>query len=226
MNSTWNEHGWYLASLLDDEEILNGRKELDRLFLNTDRTIIRNLHLKSKYFNDLMKNKKIINLVEEFIEDKVDALQTWSYLKPPGELGRDIHQNVFYTKTEPNGILNISISFDEEIKSNGCLFVYDKSHILDELPINIDEERLITNQIGWSNERGSACVMPKNYNFKKVYIERKAGSCMFIHSHLVHGSDSNLSKSRFRRSFLVGYIKRGIYFRSGHSMKREVINVY
>ena len=51
--------------------------------------------------NKIMKDRRIVEISEMLIShdrntsnDKIEALQTWLYFKPPGELGRDVHQNI------------------------------------------------------------------------------------------------------------------------------------
>ena len=101
------------------------------------------------------------------------------------------------------------------------------------LPINLDDDRLLTNPEGWEHERGKPCVIPQDYVngelvdiYNKVYCPVRKGTVTFIHSHVLHGSDDNISENRWRRTFLVSYMKKGVYFNKGSLMRREVINLY
>ncbi len=68
--------------------------------------------------------------------------------------------------------------------------------------------------------------MPEGHNFQKEYCNGKKGQMTIIHSHCVHGSEPNKSKTRFRRALLGGYLKKGAHFNKGNHMKREAIDVY
>jgi ectoine hydroxylase-related dioxygenase (phytanoyl-CoA dioxygenase family) len=159
------------------------------------------------------------------------------YFKPPGELGRDVHQNIFYSHTDWGEIINISLALNDADRENGCLYYYPGSHkekicypIPDELK---DEERMKTNPSDWENERGKPIFVPGTYfggewvdKYPKVYIPVKEGSVTFLQSHVLHGSDDNVSKDRWRGAFLVGYEKKGGNFFAGSHMERELIDVY
>ena len=140
-------------------------------------------------------------------------------------MGRDAHQDGFYSQAGWNKIANISISLDPSDESNGGLWVYEGSHYLPLLDIEVDEERVKTNPDNWKNERGKVSKMPEGHNFPKVYATLKKGQALLIHSHLVHGSDTNNS-TNFRYSILSGYMVNGGFLRHGEHMKREPINIY
>ena len=68
--------------------------------------------------------------------------------------------------------------------------------------------------------------MPEDHNYVKEYCTGRKGQVTIIHSHCVHGSEPNTSKTRFRRALLGGYLKDGAYFNEGNHMKRKPIDVY
>ena len=57
--------------------------------------------------------------------------------------------------------------------------------------------------------------------YEKVYLPMNSGDIIFLHSHVIHGSDNNESKTRWRRAFLGSYLREGAHFNSGGQMKRE-----
>ena len=64
-------------------------------------------------------------------------------------MGRDVHQNIFYTHSNWGGILNTSIAIDDSDEENGCVYYYPGSH-KDKITYPIpdvlkDEERMKTN---------------------------------------------------------------------------------
>lgn len=182
-------------------------------------------HKESLLIEKVFGHPRAIEYMELLLGTEIQGVQTWAYFKPPGELGRDAHQDGFYSQAGWNKIANISISLDDSDESNGGLWAYEGSHFLPLLDLEVDEERVKTNPGQWRNERGKASKMPEGHNFPKVYATMKKGQAMLIHSHLVHGSDTNTGNT-FRHSILSGYMHKGGYLRQGEHMKREPVDVY
>lgn len=253
MLQTWNETGYISISVFSKSEVEEMKTEALRLFNERDpewnkhglegsRPYL-NPHEKSVVFDKIMRDKRVVDLSANLIGNdtntsncKVDALQTWLYFKPPGELGRDVHQNVFYSNSNWGDAVNVSIAIDDADEENGCLYYYPGSHkekICYPIPDNLkDEERIKTNPSGWDNERGKPLFIPGTYidgkwvdKYPKVYTPSKAGVLSVVHSHVLHGSDDNISKDKWRCAFLIGYVKKDSYFRSGE-LGRKRINVY
>ena len=182
-------------------------------------------HKLSEKFQKIFTHPKIIEATEFLLNGKIDGTQTWCYFKPPGQLGRDMHQNSFYTGCKHNEYLNITIALDNHDEENGAVWNYEGTHRLGILPIEVDEERVKTNPKNWRNERGKPCVMPEGHDFRKIQGNTRKGDMVLLHSHTVHGSEPNNS-NRFRRSFLAGYSLKGAEFKKGGHMKRTPIDIY
>ena len=56
--------------------------------------------------------------------------------------------------------------------------------------------------------------------YEKKYLPMNSGEVIFLHSHVLHGSDDNNSKDKWRRAFLCGYLREDAHFNSGGQMKR------
>jgi ectoine hydroxylase-related dioxygenase (phytanoyl-CoA dioxygenase family) len=182
-------------------------------------------HKLSPKLEKLFVHPKLVEACEFLMEGKIHGMQTWAYFKPAGQLGRDMHQNAFYTGCGHNEIINTALALDNHDPENGAVWNYEGSHRLPTLPIEVDEERAKTNPSFWRNERGKPCIMPEGHDFRKAEGYLKKGQVALLHSHVVHGSETNNS-NRFRRNFLGGYLKQGAYFNQGSHMKREPINIY
>jgi len=234
IKSDWLYKGFTRVDLLDDHDCDVINDELDKLRLKRNESgdwgeyePYVYPHKESELLGKHFVNPKILEIAEILLEcDEVIGLQDWAYFKKPGELGRDMHQNVFYTGCEWNEVLNTSISLEDNDEENGAVWCYPGSHFLPLLPVGNDEKRIKTNPKHWMNERGKPCVMPEGHNFKKEFCNGKKGQIIFIHSHCVHGSEQNTSKTRFRRALLGGYLRKGAHFNKGNHMKREAIDVY
>jgi len=229
----WRYKGISVLNLLTDNECEKYCNELERIRVLRqendenkewgDYDPFMYPHKQSEILKELFVHPKVLEATELLLGDKVYGLQTWAYFKPPGQLGRDMHQNIFYTQCEMNEVLNVSIALDNHSPENGSVWYYEGSHRLGRLPIEVDEERVKTNPKNWRNERGKPCIMP-NHHFIKVEGFLRRGQIVFLHSNVVHGSEPNTS-NMMRRAFLCGYLKQGSNFASGGHMQRELLDV-
>jgi|TARA_R110001592_G_scaffold15722_1_gene68042 hypothetical protein len=181
-------------------------------------------HKESKLLTRLMKHPKLVEACEFLMEGNILGVQTWAYFKPPGQLGRDMHQNIFYTQCNSNEIINVSIALDNHTPQNGSVWYLEGSHRLGKLPIEVDDERTKSNPKNWRSERGKPCVLPDDHNFPHIDGYLRKGQVALLHSNVIHGSEENKS-TNFRRAFLTGYIKEGAKFAAGNQMKRKPIDV-
>lgn len=183
-----------------------------------------NPHQVSPPLAALLRRKNIIQSLELIIQSKVWALQSMFYFKPPGQLGRDLHQDNFYVRTERGAYVGIWIALEDADRENGCLVVYPGSQREELLEVVENSSAKATNAGTFQNDRGHQCIVPDGY--QKVYLETSKGSVVFMHNYTIHGSEANLSRDRFRRSFVAHYIKMGSSFRPGNHAKRHPIDVY
>lgn len=237
MSHDWRYRGWTTISLLTEEECDEINAELEKLRLDRNSTTKDDgsewgewdpymyPHKISKKLEKLFAHPKVLEACEVLMGGEIIGLQTWAYFKPPGQLGRDMHQNAFYTGCGHNEVINTALALDNHDKENGAVWCYEGTHRLPILPIEVDEERAKTNPKNWRNERGKPCVMPEGHDFKRIEGDCKKGHMVLLHSHCVHGSEANNS-DRMRRNFLGGYLKKGAHFNQGSHMKREPIDLY
>ena len=231
----WRYKGVSILNLLTDAQVDLYANELERIRVQRQENDTKGEwgeydpfmypHKQSSILEELMVHPKIIEACEFLMGGNIFGVQTWAYFKPPGQLGRDQHQNIFYTQCNSNEIINVSIALDNHDPHNGSVWYLEGSHLLGRLPIEVDEERTKTNPKNWRNERGKPCILPEDHNFTKVDGYLRKGQVALLHSNVVHGSEPNTS-NRFRRAFLTGYIKEGANFAKGNHMKREPIELY
>lgn len=233
----WRYIGFVNLELLTEEEVDEINEEMDTLRRARTGTTSPDgkvwgewdpfsyPHKLSPKLAKLYSHPKILEASEFLMGAEVIGMQSWGYFKPPGQLGRDMHQNAFYTKCGPNEIINVAIALDNHDPVNGAVWNYEGSHLLPVLPIEVDEERTKTNPAFWHNERGKPCVMPEGHGFRKIEGFQRKGTMTLLHSHVVHGSEPNVS-NRMRRNFIGGYLKKGAPFAVGNQMKREPIDMY
>ena len=237
MTFDWRYRGWTVLQLLTEEECDEINEELDQLRRDRIGTTAPDgqiwgdwdpfayPHKLSPNLEKLFVHPKLIEAMEFLMKGEIVGMQTWAYFKPPGQLGRDQHQNAFYTGCGHNEIINTALALDNHDELNGAVWNYEGSHRLPTLPIEVDEDRVKTNGTFWKSERGKPCIMPEGHDFKKIQGNLRKGEVVLLHSHTVHGSEPNNS-NRFRRNFLGGYLKKGAYYNQGNQMKREPIDMY
>lgn len=184
--------------------------------INPDRT--------NAMFRKLLKHPRVVGIMEELLGSKISALQSLYYFKPPKSLGRDLHQDNFYVQTDREALIGSWISLEDSDRENGGLFAYPGSHKEPILPVVDNPSRKSTNTGDFKNDRGYQSVVPPQY--KKEYLKIPAGAAVFIHGHVLHGSEENLSATRYRHAFAGHYIKQGFSFTPGTHAKRQVIDVY
>ncbi len=175
-------------------------------------------------FRRLLAHPKVVGIVETILGTKISALQSLYYFKPPKSMGRDLHQDNFYVQTDREALVGSWISLVDSDQENGGLFAYPGSHREGILPVVDDPARKSTNAGDFKNDRGYSSVVPPQY--QKEYLSVPAGAAAFMHGHLLHGSEENLSDTRYRHAFAGHYIKQGFKFTPGTHAKREVIDVY
>ena len=230
----WRYKGVSILNLLTESETDAISSELERIRVKRQENDVNGEwgdydpymypHKESKLLTGLMKHPKVIEACEFLMDSKILGVQTWAYFKPAGQLGRDMHQNIFYTQCNTNEIINVSVALDNADPQNGSVWYLEGSHRLGKLPIEIDEERVGSNPKNWRSERGKACVLPTDHNFPHIDGYLRKGQVALLHSNVIHGSEKNTS-DRFRKAFLTGYIKEGANFAAGEQMNRKPIDV-
>lgn len=229
----WKYKGFVVVDIFSESETNIIKDEMNRLRIernNKDNSwgeygMYSHPQKESDVILKTIANPKLIEVVELLFGEDCVAIQSLAYFKPPGELGRDAHQDGLYSQSGWGRSLNASIALDETHEDNGALWLYESSHFLPILDLEVDEDRMKTNPQFWKNERGKACKMPEDHNFPFLYVDMKPGQVALLHSHVVHGSNENKS-DRTRNSLVIGYKAKSAPMREGGLMKREPIDVY
>lgn len=123
------------------------------------------------------------------------GMQTMVYFKPPGARGQAFHQDQRYLAVKPGTCHAAWMALDDIDEENGCLRVVRGSHDLPVLcPIKSDTE------VSFTSER---VPLPPGVEIVDVIME--PGDVLFFHGNLIHGSEPNVSKDRFRRIVVAHY---------------------
>lgn len=169
-----------------------------------------------------VRHPALVAAVERLFGGRVEAIQTQYFWKPPGALGHDVHQDNYYVRSNRDTFIAAWVALEDAGPDNGGLVVYPGSHAEDILPV---EEVPVpaSDRPLFPNQKGRSTVVPRHY--PPVPLQMARGSAVFMHGHLVHSSTDNRSR-RFRRSFLVDYVREGAPFAVGRHANRTRIRVY
>lgn len=137
-------------------------------------------------------------ILEDLFGEEPLAAQSMLYFKPAGGRGQALHQDNFYLKVEPGTCLAAWIALDQVDRENGGLEVVPGTHAMD---IFCPEEADST--LSFTRE-----YVPVPAGLQAVPIDMAPGDVLFFNGSLVHGSQPNRTKDRFRRSFICHYIGR------------------
>lgn len=176
------------------------------------------IHKEKKLFLDELKNKKTVAILHKLMGGTPTGLQTQFFYCKPGTRGFSLHQDNFYVQARYDVFISVWVSLVDTHENNGGLIVYPGSHKEGQLPVRKLDLDLDPKQD--KNANNEETIVPKSYQPCNLTLGK--GSALFIHSHVVHGSNDNKSNDS-RYSLLNLYIKEGEAFRSGNSARREPI---
>lgn len=124
------------------------------------------------------------------------AAQSMFYWKPPGARGQALHQDNFYLKVHPGTCIAAWLAVDPADRENGGLFVVPGSHKMD---LFCPEEADLS--VSFSRH-----FVPVPKGLHDVPLDLAAGDVLFFGGNVIHGSQPNRARHRFRRSFICHYI--------------------
>lgn len=147
---------------------------------------------------DYMIDPRIRAIFHELIERDPYAVQTMVYFKPAGARGQAFHQDQRYLRVQPGTCHAAWMALDDIDEETGCLRVVRGSHQLPLLcPVRSDGGKSFTSE---------TVPLPPEVEIVDVIMEK--GDVLFFQGNLIHGSEPNVSKNRFRR-IVVGHYADG-----------------
>ena len=213
------EYGLWTSSQC--HELIHASQNLPS-YKNTTLTPVMNPHNFDNRFLEAMRNPTVVQIMECLLSGKVSGLQSQFFFCRPGTPGFTRHQDNFYVHAKPDAFASAWIALEDVTPENGGLVVYPGSHREPILPTE-----LVLQPETFGQDPNANCQqvsMPETYPSMDLYIPR--GSVVFIHAHLVHASNKNITMNQFRHALLLTYIRKGESFRQGFSAKRCEIPVY
>jgi ectoine hydroxylase-related dioxygenase (phytanoyl-CoA dioxygenase family) len=169
---------------------------------------------------------RIVDVLEALIGPDVLALQTVLFLKGPGKEGQGFHQDSYYIPTYPDSVCGAWVAIDDVDEENGCMYftpgsqhepVYppgDTAFFGDAALKGIERINGASDTDDSKNDlvriaRRKFGVTGRGVN--EVPAIMKAGDVAFFGGHIFHRSFRNVSKNRFRRSFVGHYCNARAY---------------
>ena len=177
-------------------------KKNNRFFHKTVDGKINTIHniqkfYKRGYISKVLKNKKLISIIEKILRNKIRVRNIEFFLKPKKTgMPSPFHQDNFYWNIVNGKALNCWIACSDASRKNGGLAYLVGSHNLG----------TVKHQISFA--KGSSQKIPDEIltklKFKKEYPTIKAGDCLVHHSEIIHGSKRNAS-NKDRIGLVISY---------------------
>jgi len=181
-------------------------------------------HRRHPAFLKAICNPGIVAIMERLLGGPVSGLQTQYYFCRPGTQGFSMHQDNSYVQAPTDAFASVWTALEEVDVENGCLTLYPGTHKEPILPVEDCPHHIV--QEGQDvNANRIQSVLPPQFRGKGTNCILHSGESAFFHGHTVHSSNPNRS-TRFRRSLLMTYLRRGEPFRAGYNSKREEVDVY
>jgi phytanoyl-CoA hydroxylase len=159
-----------------------------------------NPHKHDSFSRQVMKLPIIRGALAQLMGDEATCVQSMYFYKEPGSPGQAAHQDYHYIRDDPKTMIAAWIAMEEFVdEENGCLWVIPKSHRLGLLPHGSVKNR--EEHEAWTHETEGIDLS------KQVPVVMEKGDILFFHELLIHSSNKNRSKDRWRRSYVCHYIR-------------------
>lgn len=158
---------------------------------------VMNPHRFSELARAYMVDPRIAAILRAIFGEEALGVQTMMYFKPPGSRGQKMHQDQFYLQVTPGTCVAVWIALDHVDQKNGGLIVVPHT---DTLPIDCRN----VGKPGSYDPDGEPIAIPAGYKGECPTLE--PGDALIFHGSLIHGSGSNGTTDRWRRSFISHYV--------------------
>jgi ectoine hydroxylase-related dioxygenase (phytanoyl-CoA dioxygenase family) len=154
------------------------------------------MHRHDQLSLDFLCDPRINKQIQELTGFEPFAVQTMFYFKPAGARGQALHQDNFYLKASPSTCIAAWLAVDDCDEENGCLMVVPGSQNLPVLCLTKSDTSKSFTDV--------EVPVPDGMEVRPAIM--KAGDVMFFNGQVIHGSNPNTSKDRFRRSLISHYV--------------------
>ena len=176
------------------------------------RKIERTGHLSTVFF-DLARHPKLVQTVQNLIGSDLLLFRSTLMFKPAFHgSAHGFHQDSAYWPMIPPTLVTVSIALNDANPENGCFKVIPKSHLWGlqdwgRISRRHDEPLTDRTDIDMSDQ---------------IHVPLKAGSALFFHSLMVHGSEANRSPKP-RNTALYAYFPPSVRVKGSGQRTFEVV---
>ncbi len=148
---------------------------------------------------EMLLDPRVFAILDSFMRDEALGSQTMFYYKPPGARGQALHQDNFYLRVQPGTCVAAWTAIDRSDGGNGGLKVvpYTNQYAI-QCPAVADPASYFAKEL----------VLPPA-GLEAVQLELEPGDTLFFNGNVIHGSEPNSTRDRFRRSFIAHYVPAG-----------------
>ena len=138
------------------------------------------IHLLYKSFNEIIRNRKILDIVEEILGKNIVCWNSLLFYKKKSKFV-SFHQDLKYWKFLNDKCLTVSLALTKSTKENGCLVAIPGSHKIEEV----------------HSKKPSPNNLLANFqsidvnNREKKFFELEPGEFSIHHGNIIHGSYEN-----------------------------------
>ncbi len=220
----FNEHGYFIEenvfSTAECDEFIEASKKLESYVKGIHYPQMMPHRTDALYLKALRKPQVVASIAQAVGGTPV-GLQTEFFYCKPGTKGFGRHQDNFFVEAPIGAFASAWCALTDVAVENGALIVWPGSHKEGLLPVQKATGQKDEKQD--PNANNEETVIPSHY--KPINVAVKKGSVVYIHALLVHGSNSNTSKDKWRQVLLNTYIRKGEKFRPGNYAKREPVEL-
>lgn len=177
-------------------------------------------HRQNEVYLQAMRHPAIVQIMNKLVDGKAMGLQTEFFYCKPGTCGFSLHQDNFFVQAPFGVFASAWVALTDTYFEKGGLIVFPGSHKEGLLPVK--KLHLEKDSKQDPNANNEETVVPPKY--KKMNASVPKGAALFIHGHLVHGSNPNTTKE-WRYVMLNTYIRQGENFRPGNYAQREMVEL-
>lgn len=167
-----------------------------------------------------MRKPGLVEIMNQLVGGKAMGLQTEFFFCKPGTRGFSLHQDNFFVEAPFNAFASAWVALTDTHQEKGGLIVYPGSHKEGTLPVR--KLQLTQDTAQDPNANNEETIVPEKY--KAINVTVPKGAALFIHGHIVHGSNPNVT-NEWRYVLLNTYIRKGEKFRSGKYAQREEVEL-
>ena len=186
-------------------------------FSSGDLLPVMNPHRERPELLETMSDTRVVSIIRRLMKGKPVGMQTQYFFCRPGTRGFSFHQDNYYVQAADDQFVSAWLALEDVTAENGALIVLPGSHREPMLRVREIPQPSTFGQD--PNHNRQECIVEKDY--PRISVAVRQGGVVFLHSHMVHSSNHNITTDRYRRALLMTYLAEGAAFRPGYIANRS-----